>query len=106
MTEPADDLVFIAAIAGPHGVRGECKVKSFAGNPPDAFIYGAFLDTDGKTILTPKAARPVKDGFVVRFAEPLDRDMAQALKQPRHDADDEFLGRGGGFARGRFGGYF
>ncbi|MAC89485.1 ribosome maturation factor RimM [Maricaulis sp.] len=80
MTTPADDLVFIAAIAGAHGVRGECKVKSFAGNPADAFKYGAFLDIDGKTVLTPKAARPVKDGFVVRFAEQLDRDKAQALK--------------------------
>ncbi len=83
MTTPADDLVFIAALAGAHGVKGECKAKSFAGNPADAFTYGQFLDTDGKPFLTPKSARPVKDGFIVRFVEPLDRDQAQALKGTR-----------------------
>jgi 16S rRNA processing protein RimM len=83
MTTPADDLVFIAALAGAHGVKGECKAKSFAGNPADAFAYGPFLDADGKPFLTPKSARPVKDGFIVRFAEPLDRDQAQALKGTR-----------------------
>ncbi|MHA6287970.1 ribosome maturation factor RimM [Maricaulis sp. CAU 1757] len=80
MTQAADDLVFIAACAGAHGVKGECKVKSFAGNPADAFGYGPFLDKDGAGILTPKSARPVKDGFVVRFEEVTDRDQAQALK--------------------------
>ncbi|MEA1940985.1 MAG: ribosome maturation factor RimM [Pseudomonadota bacterium] len=80
MTHPADELVFIAAIAGAHGVKGECKVKSFAGVPEDAFAYGPFLDGDGKPVLTPKSWRPVKDGFIVRFAEDLTREQAQALK--------------------------
>lgn len=76
----ADDLVFIAALAGAHGVRGECKVKSFAGEPEAAFGYGPFLDESGKAILTPKQWRPVKDGFVVSFAENLNREQAQGLK--------------------------
>jgi 16S rRNA processing protein RimM len=80
MTHPADELVFIAAIAGAHGVKGECKVKSFAGVPENAFSYGPFLDGDGKAVLTPKSWRAVKDGFIVRFAEPLTREQAQALK--------------------------
>lgn len=80
MTDIAPDLVFIAAIAGAHGVKGECKVKSFAGVPEDAFAYGPFLDKAGRPFLTPKSARPVKDGFVVRFAENLSREQAQALK--------------------------
>ena len=83
MTRPADDLVFMAAIAGAHGVRGECKVKSFAGVPEDAFAYGPFMDADGNPLLTPKIWKPVKDGFIVRFAEALDRDKARALKGTR-----------------------
>ena len=83
MTQTADDLVFIAAIAGAHGVKGECKVKSFAGEPDAAFSYGAFRDADGAVLLTPKSWRPVKDGFIVRFAESLTRDQAQALKGTR-----------------------
>ncbi|WP_300542547.1 ribosome maturation factor RimM [Maricaulis sp.] len=80
MTASADDLVFIAAIAGAHGVKGECKVKSFAGEPEDAFAYGPFLDVDGRAVLTPKSWRAVKDGFIVRFAESLTREQAGALK--------------------------
>jgi 16S rRNA processing protein RimM len=80
MTQPADELVFIAAIAGAHGVKGECKVKSFAGPAEDAFAYGPFLDGDGKAVLTPKSWRAVKDGFIVRFAEDLTREQAQALR--------------------------
>ncbi|MAC39361.1 MAG: 16S rRNA processing protein RimM [Oceanicaulis sp.] len=83
MTDTADDLVFIAAIAGAHGVKGECKVKSFAGEPDAAFSYGAFRDAGGAVILTPKSWRAVKDGFIVRFAENLTRDEAQALKGTR-----------------------
>ena len=83
MTQPADDLIFIAALAGAHGVRGECKLKSFAGQPGDAFAYGPFLDEQGRVLLTPKIWKPTKDGFIVRFAEALDRDKAQALKGTR-----------------------
>ena len=83
MTQPADDLIFIAALAGAHGVRGECKLKSFAGNPADAFAYGPFLDETGQVILTPTIWKPTKDGFIVRLAEALDRDKAQALKGTR-----------------------
>lgn len=77
---PADDLVFIAAIAGAHGVRGQCKVKSFAGEAEAAFTYGPFLDEAGKPRLTPVKWRAAKDHFVVNFAEPLGREDAQALK--------------------------
>jgi len=74
------DLVVIGAIAGAHGVKGECKVKSFAGVPDDAFAYGPFLDAGGRQLFTPKSWRPVKDAFIVRFAESLTREQAQSLK--------------------------
>ena len=80
MAKPADDLVFVAAIAGAHGVRGECKVKSFTGEPEAAFGYGPFLDAAGKVMFTPKRWRLAKDAFVVAFKEPLTREAAQAAR--------------------------
>ena len=99
MAKPADDLVFVAAIAGAHGVRGECKVKSFTGEPEAAFGYGPFLDAAGKVIFTPRRWRNAKDAFVVAFTAPMTREQAQAARGtklfvPRHALpaleEDEF----------------
>jgi len=83
VTPPSNDLIFIAAIAGSHGVRGECKVKSFAGDPAAAFSYGPFMDETGKVILTPQRHRAAKEVWVVSFKENLTRESAQALKGTR-----------------------
>jgi 16S rRNA processing protein RimM len=77
MTPTSPDLVFVA---GSHGVRGECRVKSFTGDGQAAFSYGAFLDQSGAPILTPKRWRSAKDVWVVSFNENLTREQAQALK--------------------------
>ena len=77
------DLVFVAAIAAAHGVRGECKVKTFTGDPAAAFTYGPFLDANGVEILRAKRWRPVKDGWVVAFDKELSREEAQALRGTR-----------------------
>jgi 16S rRNA processing protein RimM len=80
MSKPSSDLVFVAAIAGAHGVKGECKVKSFTGEPEAAFAYGPFLDAQGKTLFTPARHRRAKDAFVVAFKENLTREQAQAAR--------------------------
>lgn len=80
MAKTADDLVFVAAIAGAHGVKGECKVKSFTGQPDAAFGYGPFLDGTGKVLFTPKRWRLAKDAFVVAFKEPMTREQAQSAR--------------------------
>jgi 16S rRNA processing protein RimM len=80
MTQTHPDLIFVAAIAGSHGVRGECRVKSFTGDGEAAFTYGVFLDQDGSPILTPKRWRAAKDVWVVAFKENLTREQAQAMK--------------------------
>lgn len=77
---PSPDLVFVAAIAAAHGVRGECKVKSFTGDPEAAFTYGPFLDAAGKEILRARRWRPIKDGWVVAFEQELSREDAAALR--------------------------
>jgi 16S rRNA processing protein RimM len=74
------DLVFVAAIAGAHGVRGECKVKTFTGDPGAAFSYGPFLDDKGHVLLTTKRWRQAKDVCVVAFKEAMTREEAQARR--------------------------
>jgi 16S rRNA processing protein RimM len=82
MTDKSE-LVFVAAIAGSHGVRGECKVKSFTQNEADAFGYGPFYDEDGQVLLTPVKHRSAKNLWVASFKEQMTREQAQALKGTR-----------------------
>ncbi|MBR9824948.1 MAG: 16S rRNA processing protein RimM [Alphaproteobacteria bacterium] len=80
MSKPADDLVFVAAIAGAHGIKGECKVKSFTGKPEALFDYGPFLNEKGEVIYTPQRWRLNKDAFIVSFTQKMTRDDAQAAR--------------------------
>ena len=81
MSKP--DLVVIGAIAGPHGVKGEARVKPF-GDGDAVCSYGPFLDAKGEVFLTPKSARHGPSGLVlVAFEEPLTREEVQALKSTK-----------------------
>lgn len=80
MSNPSDDLVFVAAIAGAHGIKGECKLKSFTQHPEAVFEYGPLLDDQGKVAFTPQRWRPAKDAFIVSFKETMTRETAQAAR--------------------------
>jgi len=80
MSKPEDDLVFVAAIAGAHGVKGDCKLKSFTGEPDAVFSYGPFRNERGEVIFTPQRWRSTKDAFIVTFKEKLTREQAQAAR--------------------------
>lgn len=92
-------FVVIGQFAGPHGVRGEFKLRSFTEEPSDIGIYGAMRTEDGR-MLTPTLIREVKPGlFVARAPEIKTREdcddySAATLSVPR-DAlpppdEDEF----------------
>ncbi len=92
-------LVLVAAALGAHGVRGEVAVRSFTGEPEDAFRYGPLLDENGRILLTPRRWRPLKAGFALTAPESTDRTHAEALRgaglyAPRDafpaPAEDEF----------------
>ena len=73
------DHVLIAVFGAPHGVRGELRLKSFAGDPAAFDAYGPLRDARGRAheILS---KRPLKDDmFVVRVKGCDDRDAAAAL---------------------------
>jgi len=76
----ADDLIVMAVLLGAHGVKGDCRVKSFTGAPEDAFGYGPLLGVNGDVLLTPLRARAVKDHFIVTPEEARQKEEWDGLK--------------------------
>ncbi|NDW05413.1 ribosome maturation factor RimM [Jiella pacifica] len=91
--------VLLAVVGGAHGIRGECRVKSFTDVPEDFSRYGPLFDGKGNRF-TVKSARPQKNMLLVRFAEVADRNHAERLNGtelfvdrsalPETEEDDEF----------------
>lgn len=46
-------------------MRGDVRVKSFTADPEDLFAYGPLLSKDGQVLITPTAARPAKNHFII-----------------------------------------
>ena len=96
-------MILMGAIIGAHGIKGEVKVKSFAGTPAAIAAYGALSDAKGgrcfDLALVGKATAG-KDTLIARIAGIGDRTAAEALKGvelyvardrlPRIDGDAEF----------------
>lgn len=72
--------IVIGQFAGPHGVRGEFKVRSFTEHPADIAAYGPLTTEVGGT-LTLSLGREMKPGvFLARAKEVPDRTAAEGLK--------------------------
>ncbi len=95
----ADDLILIARIGAPHGVKGAVRVKAFTGDPVAIGEYGPLVSKDGR-VFAISHLRPDKTVVIVSFAGVDDRDAAQALNGtelyvarsalPASDDADEF----------------
>jgi 16S rRNA processing protein RimM len=94
-----DNLVMLAQITAPHGVRGLVKLRSFTEDPDDALSYGPLMDANGVTYrLTFKGRK--KGGLVVAVDGTNDRDGAEKLRGlklhvprsalPDSDEEDEY----------------
>lgn len=74
------DLTVVAVLLGAHGVRGDCRIKSFTGEGSAAFGYGPLLDEAGQVLVTPQKARAGKDHFVVTTKEARQKEEWDAMK--------------------------
>ncbi|MEM9421245.1 MAG: ribosome maturation factor RimM [Pseudomonadota bacterium] len=75
-----DKMVVVGQFAGPHGVRGEFKLRSYTEDPSSIARYGP-LTTQSGDILTPNLVREVKDGvFVARAPEITSREGCERFK--------------------------
>ena len=97
---PPERRLVVATIGAPHGVKGECRVKSFTADPLSLGDYGPLFLPDGRA-LEIIDGRPLKDDMlVVRFKGLADRDAVKALtgqslvidreNLPDTDDEDEF----------------
>ncbi|WP_062226920.1 ribosome maturation factor RimM [Aureimonas frigidaquae] len=77
MIDPTEP-VLLGVIGGAHGIRGECRVKSYTEDPEDLGAYGPLKDARGR-VFTVLSARLQKNVVVVRFREVTDRNAAEAL---------------------------
>jgi 16S rRNA processing protein RimM len=68
----------MAVIGGPHGVRGEVRVKPFTEDPLALGEYGPLCDSDGHEF-TVAGIRQSKTVVVVRFKEVVSREQAESL---------------------------
>ena len=75
----SDDMVLMAEIGAPHGVRGELRVKSHTADPLAFGSFGTLQDETGRSYKV-MSARPAKTVVVVRLKGVDTREAAEALK--------------------------
>ena len=73
------ERICVAQIGGPHGIRGEVKLKSFTADPMAVKDYGPLQTEDGSVNFEIEAARPAKGHLVVRLRGVGDRNAAERL---------------------------
>lgn len=72
--------ILLGAVTGPHGVRGEVRIRTFTADEENIAAYGPLLDETGVRRLTILSARIAKPGMVVaRCAESRTREEAEQL---------------------------
>ena len=73
-----DTPVLMARIGGPHGIKGEVRVKPFGNDPMSLADYGSLYAKDGRKFKITRM-RPAKSVLVVKFKGINYRDEAEAL---------------------------
>jgi 16S rRNA processing protein RimM len=71
--------VCVAQIGGPHGIRGEVKLKSFTSEPMDVKEYAPLESEDGGASFEIEALRPARGYLVARLRGITDRSAAERL---------------------------
>ncbi len=80
MSEPADELVCLGAVATAHGVRGLVKLKSFTEQPEDMAAYGPLTDAAGVRVFR-LALKGKAGGLLLAAIEGVTtREQAEALR--------------------------
>ena len=74
-----DRQILLGRILGPHGLKGEVKIKSFTAEPLDVASYGLVTVPDGRRFKLANA-RMQGDAVVVAIQGIADRTAAEALK--------------------------
>ena len=75
-----DKRVCVGVIAGPHGVQGAVRVKSFTADPDDVARYGPLEDESGERRFRLRLAGSAKGVVIARLRGVADRNQAEGLR--------------------------
>jgi 16S rRNA processing protein RimM len=75
----SDKQILLGRILGPHGLKGEVKIKSFTADPLAVASYGAVLAPDGRRFKLTRA-RLQGDIVIAAIKGVADRNVAETLK--------------------------
>ena len=78
-TAPAAARILVGAVIGPHGIKGEVKVRSFTDKPEDIAAYGPLYDDAGERFEVRVRAR-AKGVVIAAIAGVTDRNGAERLR--------------------------
>jgi 16S rRNA processing protein RimM len=70
-------------VAGPHGVRGAVRIKSFTAEPKGIVQYGPVEDESGRRKFEPSFVGVAKGVVLAKLSGIDDRDQAEALRGTR-----------------------
>ncbi len=76
---PPERRLVHCVVGAPHGVRGECRVKSFTADPMAIADYGVLFAADGRAFEIDGGRWLKDDMLVVKFAGMTDRDEVAKL---------------------------
>ena len=75
----SDKQILLGRILGPHGLKGEVKIKSFTADPLAVASYGAVLASDGRRFKLERV-RLAGDIVIAAIKGIADRNVAETLK--------------------------
>jgi 16S rRNA processing protein RimM len=99
MSETSPELIFVGAITGARGLKGEVRIKSFTADPKGISGYGDVFEENGAKSYAIQVIGQSKGQVFARLGGIDDRTAAEALKGTRlyvpkaalpEPADDEF----------------
>jgi 16S rRNA processing protein RimM len=85
-----DKQILLGRILGPHGVKGEVKIKSFTADPLDVASYGSVMAPDGRRFRLERT-RLQGDVVIASIKGIADRNAAETLKGVELSVDRDDL---------------
>jgi 16S rRNA processing protein RimM len=77
----SQELLCVGVVTGPHGVRGQVRIKGFTANPEDIAAYGALSDQTGTKTYVVKVTGTAAKGALIASLTGIDnRNKAEAIK--------------------------
>ena len=74
------DWVFVAVVAGAHGLRGALRLRCFTERPEDVAAYGPVFAKGGERLFELKVIGATRGGVLAQAGGIADREAAEALR--------------------------